>query len=419
MTLSDHKGPPYASSPSLDERIIQELADVKAHIDRLAVTQKTSPLPPGQELSISCRRLLSDITKVVAYRVNYLSGRGRIHLEEALDAWDELSTPALSGFDATGLALALSSHWKLRLQPRAEWQAQWFVHSRRQLAQMDDELLVTSLYAVSMLGMHPPEDWMQAWHDAACARWPNFNEQAFSNASYALAGLSLEGVEVPAECREVITHEIGTRTSATLSVINQLHAVTTLLQIPEPSWLAEGKGKLRESTPPPSRQSTLEQDFFSHFKPLVQAQKGQVSLRREVWSPKTCTHIDAVVKYHPRAPDEPLATLYLQLDGISHFIKNDIGERMLDGPSRIQSAVLQSQLGPTEGIYRLSGRHFAGGPEHAAIEVMEALMKLAKATPAINGVQSQQHKGRGVEISPDTRSIRSGSAEQPRRDLAL
>jgi hypothetical protein len=337
-------------------------------------------------------RAFSQCTAAFAPQMATLDKETRIRLEGLMDAFDASTAAELEKIEDADLIAALNNHWKLRLQPSLEWTQAWYRTSQKRMASFDTKAFATALYSLSMLRMQPPEAWMKRWLShtqpmlATC-------EQPFCNIAYALAGQLLEGTMIPAAYRQALGKELAHRSTNQPGPIGQYHAAVTLLELPQPDWLRDAKPILSETYRPTRRQSSLESEFREHIRPYLEQCKDCVEPRWEKWSSFTYSPLDLALYHKPGKAGGRQANLYVQLDGVGHFVKDAVGVLMLDGKSSIQSAVLKKHLGPHERLMRVSGRDFAGNPERTVQEVMATLTELAQHAPQSAQVSDVAYQG--------------------------
>jgi hypothetical protein len=327
----------------------------------------------------------------------------RIRLETAVDAWDAATCRGLARLDISRLVAVLNAHWKLRLQPSAEWMQEWYRVSQVRLGGFDGQALATSLYSLSMLRLKPPAEWMRAWLKQTENHWPAYEEQTYSNMLYALAGQKLEGSVIPTAYVLSMARGLENRATEQAGPVMQYHAATTLFDLKQPEWLKQAKKGMQAKFLASSRRSSLEEQFFVLFQSQLGALGSTIVARREKWSPYTLSPIDLALFHEPGKAGGRVANLYVQLDGVGHFVKDDEGAMLLNGKGMIQSALMEKNLGSHEKLLRISGRDFAGDPERVVSGVVDTLLALAEVKPQTEAVADIQHESRRVAAAPAKR----------------
>lgn len=334
-----------------------------------------------------------NLTLTFAPHMATLDKETRVRLENNVDAFDASTIPELGRLQPVDLAAWLNNHWKLRLQPSEQWMDAWFRASSAIMHNFDERDASTALYSLAMLRIKPPEDWMQKWLSHTRPLLARCGDHAFCNIAYAAAGQSLEGVMIPSDFRQALARQLMVRVTEQPGPIGQYHAAATLLDLPQPEWLRRAAPKLAEHFQPARRRSSLESGFANLIQPHLTQLQDCVNPRWEKWCSYTHSPLDLVLYYTPTEAGERHANLYVQLDGIGHFVKDPLGAPVLDGKSTIQSAVLEKHLGPHERLMRISGRDFAANPDREVNQVIDTLMQLSnRRTPPVS-VESPSHEG--------------------------
>lgn len=368
--------------------------------DALAAPKKNGAEWPA--LMQTFRRL----TESFAPQMATLDRTTRVRLETAVDAWDAATCEGLARLDTSRLVAVLNAHWKLRLQPSTAWMQEWYRVSQSRLGGFDGPALATSLYSLSMLRLKPPAEWMQTWLNHTEHQWANYDEQAYCNMLYALAGQKLEGSIIPSPYVLSMVRGLENRATDQAGPVMQYHAATTLFDLPQPEWLKQAKQGMQAKFMASARRSSLEEQFFDLFQPQLKTLGSTVVARREKWSPYTLSPIDLALFHQPGEAGGRVANLYVQLDGIGHFVKDHEGAMLLDGKGAIQSAVMEKHLGPHEKLMRVSGRDFAGDSDGVVSGVVNALLSLAHVQPQTEGISEPQHQGEKLSAAPARRRKR-------------
>ncbi|MBY0355729.1 MAG: hypothetical protein K2Q12_08390 [Rickettsiales bacterium] len=383
---------PRASREECNEKLAEALPIIKKSLDKL--TQKLAEELQTKKGVIAIRYIAASLRNALdVCSLSRMSMANRIGFETLVDRWQELSVPMIEHTDVSGLRSIMQAQLQFRMQPPPEWMACWYEASMKKMSDPEAMMFTPSLFAITMLSMTPRADWMQQWFQAMQGHWSSLDEQAFSNTLLAVASLKVQGVPIPQQTIAEMTTELNARHITNISHLSQLYSAVQILEIPVPDWLTQAPYVLMNANQSRGRPSSLEREFFALLGSRLRAINHSVTVQKEVWSDHTCSPIDANLHLHPLAAGEKDASLWLQLDGPAHFVKDADGHQILDGQSMLQTAILKKHCGKGEDVMRLSGRDFSGDNVAAIDRVLDRLCALANVKPQVKALTEAHEAG--------------------------
>lgn len=303
--------------------------------------------------------------------------------------WADASRGRMEGFNDQGLSTIFYGHALLGKMPAAAWYQRWADVSRKRMEGFNEQGLGNMLYGHALLGKVPDAAWYKRWEEVTLRQMNGLGEQALSNIFYALAVCKTEGMQVDGMAQR-IWQEIQKCPPSQMSGIRHFQHYQALRvfdwKVPPETRKGVLSAKMDVAT------SSMEKRVMQVLRDIQQdgwALGEDISIRRldsEVKHPITLSPVDFTITLEVKGRARPI-TLYMELDGASHFVQQPDGRSTRNGSTLIRDH-LQSLPQEGKDTCRITLAHMVEQSLYrdvadAIVQAVAPMRKAAKEEPQI------------------------------------
>lgn len=297
-------------------------------------------------------------------------------VQEALQQWDGLTESHLKDFVPISLSSSLYHHTRAHMPPSDAWLDSWYAASCKRIGGFDAQGLSNSLYAHAMLGMVPPRVWLDDWHAASQKRISEFTPQNLCNSLYGLAVAHILGADTQKTAYELVQawqkkgNDIA---QCDYRSVSQFYLASRVFGWDVAPEIREAAKNMLRDVGYSSNERNMERVLETYGDQQKEVCGGMriIGFAREAQHPLTFSASDLCVMLRDKQGKRH--ELYLEIDGVGHFVRNASGDLQPNGSTLMRNHLMQRWAQQTGGGFAV----IYGLPKNAGKDVLAAALEKA------------------------------------------